>query len=324
MMNDDELLDRGGKWFRAAKDTSKDWRTETITNYDFYAGHQLTDEEKADLEESLRPIITFNRVQPMVSAVQGQEINNRREVRFYPREEGDVQVNELLTGAVQWADDECDAEDEASEIFLDLVVCGMGWSDTKMSYDEDLDGKLHTAERIDPLEMWWDHTAKRRNLADAKWIGRGKWVDRKEAETKWPKLADVDIEGDDGTFAPDPSSERSEPHDAARAHFYENDQSDRWYNEEKDQVWVFQLQWWEHEPVYRFQDPQTQRMETATQEQFDRVAKVYPMVDAKSQDEGVAYVKQLRKTFYQAFIVGPSVLERGECPCPRGFTSRGS
>ena len=185
MLSGDDLADKVRAWYKASMDAQKDWKAEAKTCYDFYAGHQWTTEEQAEMEEQLRPMISFNRIQPMVSAVQGQQINNRQEVRYLPREVGDTQVNELLTGAAQWVDDECNAEDEESEVFTDLLITGMGWSETRISFDEDIDGKIHSVERISPMEMLWDHTSKRRNFGDAKYVMRARWIDRKDAEVKW-------------------------------------------------------------------------------------------------------------------------------------------
>ena len=314
MKTDEEILDATRDWFKQAKDAQRDWRAEAKQNYDFYAGRQWSDDEQAEFEEALRPPIVFNRIQPMIAAVKGQFINNRTEMRYYPREQGDAEVNELLTGAAQWADDECDAEDELVDIFEDLCICGMGWSDTHMSYDEDIDGKVHTAERASPLEFYWDHTSKRRNLADARYVMRGRWTDRKIAEAKWPELKDKDLTetSDEPLWDEDPSNE--EPHDAAKAHFYENDQG-QWYNKHKDQIFLVQVQWWEHVPVYRVGDPKTNQLITLDEKKFKGVKKE---LDKRQ----IKYVKQLKRHFYQAFIVGPVVVENGDCPCPNGYTLR--
>ena len=254
MREDSVILEEVRSRFKQAKDHSLDWRNECKELYDFRAGRQYTDDEKAELEEQLRPVITFNRIEPMVSAVKGHEINNRQEVRYFQREVGDAAVAELLTGAVQWVDDECDAEDEVSEIFEDLVICGMGWSDTSIGYEEDLDGKIQSAERFSPLEAYWDHQAKRRNLKDARWVARGRWADRKESIKKWPELDEVEPSNDEALWADDDTD--TQPHDASRAHFYEND-SREWYNKHRDEVFIVQYQWYELEDIYRVGDPQS-------------------------------------------------------------------
>lgn len=310
-MTDDELLKQAKDWLQAAKDASKDWRDDARECYAFRDGQQYSTEELADLEEQLRPAIAFNRIQPMVAAVVGQQINNRMEVRYLPREQGDVEPSEILTGAAAWADDECDAEDELTEVFTDLVTGGMGWSETYISYDEDIDGKIHTAERFDPMEAFWDHTAKRQNLKDAKWLGRGRWIRRSLAETQWPDAKDIDWNDFAGLAGEEGGNESI--HDASRAHTYEND-ARQWYDRHKDEVFVFQLQWWEHKPIYRVGSPQG-RLQEITEAQFKRVKD-------QIEEMGVPYVRQLRKHYYQAFILGPKVVERGDSPDPENFTLR--
>lgn len=309
-MTDDEHAERVQQWFRDADDHRKDWAEEARMLYDMVAGRQYTDDEMAELEEQLRAVIAFNRMQPMVSAVKGHQINNRQEARFLPREMGDVQVSELLTGAAKWVDDECDAEDEKSDVFEDLIITGMGWSETYITYDEELDGKVHSAERISPLECWWDKSSKRRNLVDTKYRMRGRWMGRKDAEMRWPEVAELDIAG--GEYAAESEAYDMQPHDASRAHFYENDARE-WYNQHKDEVFVLQVQWWEHVPRYRAVDPETGQVIELSEAKFNRLKDTLD-------ERGTRYVRQLKKHYYQSFHIGPHVLERGDAPNTEAFT----
>src|SRR6056300_1353576 len=104
-LNDDDLCNQISEWYREAKDKSRDWRVEAKEHYDAYAGRQWTQDEQAAMEEELRQAVTFNRIGPLVDAVVGYQINNRQEVRYLPRQIGDTQVSEVLTGAGAWIED---------------------------------------------------------------------------------------------------------------------------------------------------------------------------------------------------------------------------
>ena len=97
-LSEDDLVEKLNTWYKHSKDMSKDWRNEARNHYDFYSGKQWTQEEEADMEEELRNAVTFNRIGPLVDAVVGHQINNRAEIRFLPRQIGDVQISEVLTG----------------------------------------------------------------------------------------------------------------------------------------------------------------------------------------------------------------------------------
>ena len=137
------------------------WREEAEKEYAFRDGHQWTEEEKAALEENQRVPVVFNRVQVIIASVSGSEINNRTEVRFIPREIGDAKPNEILTAGAEWFRDESNAEDEETQAFEDLLVAGLGWTETLLDYVADPEGAPRVV-RLDPLEMCWDSHAHRK------------------------------------------------------------------------------------------------------------------------------------------------------------------
>lgn len=312
--DESDALEQFRKWFQSAKDASKDWRGEAKTCRDFKAGNQWDQEDVALMEEELRNPVTFNRVDPLVEAVSGHQINNRQEVRYLPRQMGDVQVSEVLTGAGSWVEDEADTEDEEEEIFEDLLVTGMGWSEGRMDYSENPDGQLIPGEWFDCLEAYWDANSKRRNLADTKWRARGRWIDRSDAEMRWPKLKKWTFDTDAGEWQSDDES-RDEPHNAARAHFYEKD-ARQWYNKHEDQVFILQFQWWEFEPIYRIGDP-SGKILTLSENKFTKLKELY---EKQGEEFTAPHIRQMKKKFFQAFIAGPTILERKPNIWDEGFT----
>ena len=83
-VKDAEALFRKLKRFVKTDYNSKgqvNWRREAREDFDFEAGEQLNEEDKAILQDAKRPIVIFNRVGTTVDSVSGQEVGNRKEVQ---------------------------------------------------------------------------------------------------------------------------------------------------------------------------------------------------------------------------------------------------
>lgn len=305
---DEKLFRRITKQFKQDWPAINRWRKEAKEDFAFYNGHQWSDEEKAKLGEQMRPALTFNRVAPLVNAVVGSEINNRREVRFIPREQGDAIPNELLTSAAEWFRDECGAEDEESESFSDCVVAGMGWTETRLDFDEEPDG-APKIERIDPFEMGWDGAATKANLADARRIWRMREMDCEEAEEMFPGVPRHMLHA---AWAKTLSSQDTEPHNQDAADEYRGGQ------EEPDapgraRVTVVEYQWIDTEDYYRAPDPKdTTKTREFTVEQFKILQRYIPEYPG---------LKQRRKVTKRVFV-GGKILGKVERPLvpPGAFT----
>ena len=153
--------------------------------------------------------------------------------------------------------------------------------------------------------MWWDPAARKKNLSDRRWQLRIKPVEREEFEERWP---DIDIES-----AISPWDKPGEDDVATGQHTYPQDaykdQSSRSGLRDRDRIKVAQLQWFEHEEVYRVG-------EQAVEFPAAEFARLKDKFDAR----GIEYIKQRRRVYKQAFVAGNVVLEEGPSPYPEGFT----
>lgn len=300
------LIKEINKNLKAARDHLHDWKEAARESYDFFAGHQWSQEDHQKLNEESRPTIVFNRVPRVINAVAGLEIQNRQEVTYYPRTNGDVTGSDILTSAANWVRDNCDAEDEESQAFKDCLMTGLGWTETRLDYEIDPDGTI-LVERVDPLDMLYDPTSQKRNLDDANWVARVRHYKKKEFFAIWPEAEDEMITDMDT----DPKG--MQPHDATLAPWYINDQSDDMDKKDENMVQVVQYQYWMREVFYRV-------------EMLDGTVKEYDADEFKSNRREILllaprYTKQYRKKYRQVFLAGNYVLEKGDCPVD-GFTLR--
>lgn len=302
---DESLLSEIKERFKRAEDHSSHWRKGAREDFDFVAGEQWDDSDKQLLREQLRPIITFNRVGPIIDAVAGSEVNNRQEVRYIPRTLEDTGVNDTSTEAARWVRDQCDAEDEESDAFTDSCICGMGWTETRMDYEDDLDGNI-VIDRVDPLEMWWDPAAKKRNLSDARWLMRIKMMSKEDVEAMWPGK---DVFGG-GPW--DRTGEGGVETNANSPDEYADSEPDDWdATPDKKKIRVVEYQWWEREAVYRVAS-------NGQIAEFDKTR--FERVKDRFDQAGIRYVKQTKRVYKRAFSAGSVILESGLGPCDGDFT----
>jgi len=287
-------------WFRQDIAVAAAWRAEAREDYAFYNGEQWAEEDKALLAEMKRPVMTFNRIAPLVNAVIGSEINNRREVRYIPREQGDCLANEILTGAGEWFRDQAGAEDEESEAFADTVICGMGFVDTRLDFTADPDGEP-VIERLDPLKMAWDAKACKANLSDA---GRLWYIDEKPLAEVQAMFPDCDPAQLHAGWAKTGLMEEEKPHERRRPAVYDEEQQGFYPGGAEKMCVLVECRWFESESYYRAADAASGQLREYSRAELDAVLARQP---------DFPHIRQYRKVVRRAFL-GRGVLAAPDRP----------
>lgn len=290
-------------WFRVDRDASSRWREEARIDYDMVAGHQWDPGDKAVLEASGRPPITFNRCLPIIKAVAGSEVNSRLDIQYLPREIGDTALNELLTEGSRYLADEAEAEDEESDAFIDLATCGMGWIEMRLDYETDPDG-AYVEDRVNPLEMIWDASATKRNLSDARRFFRAKSMDRAEAQAMFPDADPADL---DAAWAEDRDGDG--PHSQIQPGQRRSDRPGS-ADEGTARVTIVEAVWWERKRVATVTDPTTGQ----STEMDDKQAST---LERRAAALGLEFeVHRRMKRVYRRAFLGGVIL--AETPSPAG------
>lgn len=280
-----------------------DWLEKAKESYAFYASEQWTEEDKAILEEQSRVPVVFNRIARTVNGITGLELQNRQEPRFLPRQVEDSGFSDTLSQAAKWVRDCCDAEDEESDAFTDTIICGMGWTETLLSYESDAEGMI-LVERRDPLNMLPDWRAKKRNLDDAKFIARIEKYSVKEFADKFP-----DAETGDSSFLGD---SEEQPHNADILNAYKGEGT----RDSKKEIEVCQYQYYKLEHVYMVENAMTKESAEFSKERLDKLmqSEMAPMLRASK-------TPRPKRVYKQVLCTSSEVLEEKELECG-GFTLR--
>lgn len=291
------------KWVKASWRAQGAWREHVEDDFAFVAGHQWTDEEKADLEEKARAAIVFNRTSVIISAVAGSEINNRTEVRYIPREIGDVKPNEILTAGGEWFRDQADAEDSDSEAFFHLLVCGLGVTETTLDFDEDPEGEP-CIKVIDPVAFGWDEFAREKGLRDARYFFEVQERPTSEMLERFPKHEFEEI---NATWID--AKAKGDKHETIIGDQYTHGEGAS--EENTDTVTVVRIQYKERIRMVETVDPMTGQRVEFSQEKFDMMSRMLP--------EPLPHRQLTRWEWRQAFLGAREILEENQ-PDKEGAT----
>lgn len=291
----DDLCEKLDKWAQSDDNHFRDWRKRARESFAFVASDQWSRTERGDAEEGGRLISTMNRIGPMINAVAGAEIIDRQQVQYVPRTTEDGSVNDILTMGAEWIRDQTMADREESDAFRDVLICGYGYTETRMDYDDDPEGRV-IIERIDPLEVTPDGTARKSNLLDARRLRRKRRISVDEFEQQWPNATHEKAEMTRG------KSSSRRPQNAYQAEDWETDLPIG-----DDQVEVTEWQWFEYETVYLAVNPMENSLSELSVEDYQEG------IEAGFIQEDSA-VKQRRKVFYRAIKCGSQILDYGKLP----------
>jgi hypothetical protein len=316
MMEKDDIVKRAHECYSnsttALKTTNgvdfDGWLAEAQGWYRFVCGDQWDRGDYFVMRGERRPIITFNRTGVMTDVVAGLEIQNRMVPTCFPRQstDNDSQKAEYMNNILDWVRDDADFEEEESQSFSDLLTCGMGWTDTMVDYEEEMDGNIEKIS-LDPLRCRYDPACTRKNLKGSRWRMyimdmtydefKRRWPD-KEPSGKGPWSQEMDSLYSDVKYLADEAwkYDRNQPHSA--------DEGDG----RSGVIHVAKYQYCEYKKKYRVAGPDG--LYELTSEEFN---------ERKEQIDvaGLRYVDQEAKVVREALVCGNELIEDKETPTGR-------
>lgn len=151
---------------------------------DFYDNEQWTEEDKAALKERGQMALVYNVISSSVNWVLGTEKRGRTDFKILPRRKAAGKPAERKTQLLKYLSDVNMTVFNFSRAFEDAVKVGIGWIEDGVQGDDD--GEPIYNKYISWRDMLWDSACTDKDMSDARYMFRVKWLDLDVAVAMFP------------------------------------------------------------------------------------------------------------------------------------------
>jgi len=124
-----------------------------------FRGDQWDALDAAKLKQSRRPALTINKIISTLSNVFGEQIYNRSEIAYQPRNGSPSTVAEALTKVAKYVSDNNQLNWKRSDMFVDGCISSRGYLDMRLAFNDSMQGDI-VLENINPKNVIVDPDAE--------------------------------------------------------------------------------------------------------------------------------------------------------------------
>lgn len=181
------ILLMADRWQRASYAQAR-WATQAKLAVDMLEGRQWTAEALAKMLKEKRPALTFNVIAPIIRLILGYQRNNKSDIKFQPGQDmrSAETTAEMLSQLEKSVAGACGLPFVDAEVFLDGIVGGRGFYDTRLSFDDNDLGEL-VSRAIDPFTVYPDPDASDYDLNTGSFIQTSIFTSCDEIEHNYGK-----------------------------------------------------------------------------------------------------------------------------------------
>jgi hypothetical protein len=159
---------------------------------EFFAGVQWDPRDLALLKAQRRPALTINQILRTVSNVLGEQIFNRTDISYRPRNEGATsEVADALTKVFMQIADNNQLAWQRSDLFCDGIITGRGYIDARLDFTDSLRGEVRLS-LLNPRNVMPDSDADNYDPDTWQDVVTTRWMSADDIELLYSK-ADADI-----------------------------------------------------------------------------------------------------------------------------------
>lgn len=160
-------------------------RAEMETDHEFYDSFQWSEEDAAVLRDRGQKPIAYNIVATTIDWITGSEKRGRTDFKVLARQNEGSQQAERKTDLLKYVNDTSRAGYAESTAFFDAACAGLGWLEEAVQ--DEADGEPVYVRYENWRYMLHDSAGTERDLSDARYVFRVKWVDLDIAQSWFPK-----------------------------------------------------------------------------------------------------------------------------------------
>lgn len=177
--------------FESAEQLTSDNRAKQERDRDYYDNKQLTPKEVKALEKRGQPPLTRPFIKRKIDYIVGLEIKKRSDPKAYPRTPKHEHDADAVTQALRYAADRADFKRVKTAVAKEFFVEG-GPTGAYIGVEQKANGRID----ITALQIPWDRCfvdphSREPDYSDATYKGFITWLDKGEAESRYPDATDV-------------------------------------------------------------------------------------------------------------------------------------
>lgn len=165
------------------------WRERADEVAAFIDGKQISPSKRMEMEETGQPVSITNLMQRTLNGALGQEAKARVDWKATGDNDAYLEVSEVMNERLHEAQRETYADMAISDAYKSQIGPGIGWVEVSRNPDP-MEYQYRVCE-VHRNEIWWDWRSQHRDLRDARWLCRQRWVDRDEAEVTFPEYREI-------------------------------------------------------------------------------------------------------------------------------------
>jgi hypothetical protein len=173
------------------KQNEADSRKKAKKSWDYMMNDQWDEAVEAKLNAEERSHLTLNNIAPNIRLLSGHQRQNRTDIRYFPVEEGDGRVADILTALVKNITEQTNYPFEETLIFEDQAVGGRGVFHIRIDRSKNIEGDI-VIEKFPWDEVYFGPHEKF-DLSDCEALIKSKFYSKSKLKQLWPNKA-KDIE----------------------------------------------------------------------------------------------------------------------------------